>query len=193
MESISGICGLGTHLPQLLRNHVGGVDNIDARLSQIISELEATAKALTTLSQILEEDKRDIKDQILSSRGWKEVDVLVNRSNIAFRDVVVLIAEATGPRAPLIAVEEYVSKAMEIDSEEKELEKAKHTLEIELISAEHLLWHWRLAKFEKHSAELDQIKLRLLLVLAVVDLAKKKKITAEYVPKIIATYSYSQS
>ena len=48
-------------------------------------------------------------------------------------------------------------------------------LEIELSNLEHLMWPWRLPKIQQYIADMDRLKLSLVLILSVANLAKSRQ------------------
>lgn len=168
--SVVGIVSLGMELARVLQGQIDQIATAKDRLSHFVFEIKATALALTNLRDLLL-STRDLEDRLFNGRGYDVIKLVVDRCTIVYRNIAVLISKAGA--ASLANVDDFV-------------EKNKHSsmktiipLKIELSKADHLLWPFRFAKVEQCFADLERLKLQLILMLNIAALAKKKKITAE--------------
>ena len=171
---VGGIISLGTQLCKLLQEHT----SVDQKLSQLVCALESIVNALNILSHVIAEDDRETKDRVLNERGIKEASTLLDKCNGNFRSITALVSSAEG-RTVLAAVDEFIDRLEKLATNStKDTEDVEVRLDV-TVHIEQLSRPWKAAKIEKHLNDLDHLNLSLLLFLAVVDLAKKKKITAE--------------
>ena len=175
--SVVGIISLGIQVSMILQKQVDDVLDAPEKVSQMIIEVKATAAGLTDLQDLLLQDKiSGDNDKIFSQQGKDAINFVVQRCDLVFRNIVVLIAKAG--KAVLAQVDDFQRKVKKKQSVKPD---PKLRLEIELSNIEHLLWPWRLPKIEQYIADMGRLSNNLLLILAVASLAKNKKITATYV------------
>lgn len=165
--SIAGIVGLGIQIAQILQKQIGDVQDADDRLLQIVYEIGATTTSLQNLHELLRKDEDNPNEQLLSQQCRNDVMNILHRCNVVFRNLTVLLAKAG--KSVLAVVDDFQLKTGKL----KSLKDKGPILEIELSSIEHLMWPWRLPKLEQYIADLDKLKLSLLLILSVAALAQK--------------------
>ena len=189
IASIVGIVGFGIQIAQILQKETDAIQTATERVEQIVIEIRATATGLTNLQDFLLEDQEaSVDDRIFNDEGRVEVAHIVRRCNTVFRNITVLVAKAGN--GILSSVDQYQRQVKEEQENTKGLKESNVKLEIELSNLEHLMWPWRLPKIEQYIADLDRLKLSLVLILSVANLAKtkkQKKIKARYVLSIIST------
>lgn len=164
--SVVGIVSLGFELARVLQGQIDQISTAKDRLEQFVFEIKATALALTDLQDLLL-STRNPEDRLFNDNGYDAINLVVDRCTIVYRNVAVLISKAGA--ACLANVDDFVDKKRNRDAK----------LEFELSKADHLLWPLRLAKVEQYVADLERLKLHLILMLNVAALAKKKMIMAE--------------
>ena len=189
IASIVGIVGFGIQIAQILQKEIDAIQTATERVEQIVIEIRATATGLTNLQDFLLQDQEaSVDDRIFNDEGRVEVAHVVRRCNTVFRNITVLVAKAGN--GILSSVDQFQRQLKEEHENTKGLKKSNVKLEIELSNLEHLMWPWRLPKIEQYIADLDRLKLSLVLILSVANLAKtkkQKKIKARYVLSILST------
>ena len=174
IASIVGIVGFGIQIAQILQKEIDAVQTATERVEQIVIEIRATATGLTNLQDFLLQDhEASLDDRIFNDEGRIEVAHIVRRCNTVFRNITVLVAKAGN--AILSSVEQFQRQVEEEHNKKKGPEESAIKLDIELSNLEHLMWPWRLPKIEQYIADLDRLKLSLVLILSVANLAKTKK------------------
>lgn len=174
IASIVGIVGFGIQVAQILQKEIDAIQTATERVEQIVIEIRATATGLTNLQDFLLQDhEASLDDRIFNDDGRNEITHIVRRCNTVFRNITVLVAKA-GNRI-LSSVDQFQRQVEEEHKERKGIEKSDVKLEIELSNLEHLMWPWKLPKIEQYIADLDRLKLSLVLILSVANLAKTKK------------------
>ncbi|MCJ1467519.1 hypothetical protein MMC07_006144 [Pseudocyphellaria aurata] len=163
--SVVGIVSLGMELARILQGQIDQIATAKDRLSQFVFEVKATALALTNLQDVLL-STRNAEDRLFSDRGYDDIKMVVDRCTIVYRNIAVLISKAGA--ACLANVDDFVDKIKKPDA------KPVLTLNFELSKANHLLWPLKYAKVEQCVADLERLKLHLILMLNVAALAKKK-------------------
>ena len=172
IASIVGIVGFGIQIAQILQQEIDAVQTAPERVEQIVIEIRATATGLTNLQEFLLQDtEASDDDRIFNDDGRLEIAHIVRRCNSVFRNVTVLVAKAGD--GVLSAVDFFQRQVEEKHKDKKSTEDVK--LEIELSNLEHIMWPWRLPKIQQYIADLDRLKLSLVLILSVANLAKTKK------------------
>lgn len=166
--SVVGIVSLGIELARILQGQIDQISTAKDRLEQFVFEIKATALALTDLQDLLL-STRSPKDRLFNDNGYDKINLVVDRCTIVYRNVAVLISKAGA--ASLANVDDFVDNV-----DKKRNRDVK--LEFELSKADHLLWPFRLAKVEQYVADLERLKVHLILMLNVAALAKKKLIMA---------------
>lgn len=168
--SIVGIVGFGIQVAKILQKEIDAIQTATERVQQIVIEIRATATGLTNLQDFLLRDHEACYDgRIFNDEGRNEVTHIAQRCNTVFRNVTVLVAKAGN--AILSSVDQY---QQQVEEKHKNRKRTKVKLEIELSNLEHLMWPWRLPKIEQYIADLDRLKLSLVLILSVANLAKSK-------------------
>ena len=189
IASIVGVVGFGIQIAQILQKEIDAIQTATERVEQIVIEIRATATGLTNLQELLLQDqKASVDDCIFNDEGRVEVAHIVRRCNTVFRNITVLVAKAG--HGILSSVDQFQRQVKEEHENKKGLEESNVKLEVELSNLEHLMWPWRLPKIEQYIADLDRLKLSLVLILSVANLAKtkkQKKVTAKYVLSIVPT------
>ena len=166
--SVVGIISLGIQLSQILQEQLDSVQNADERLVRVVIELHATADALESVQDLI---LADHSQELFNEVGRAKISNLLSYCNRIFRNVVVLVAKAG--TAVLASVDAFQRKLQKLKSFK---EKQAVELEIELSNLEYLMWPWRQAKIDQYIADLDRLKGRLLLILAVANLAKRRSV-----------------
>ena len=95
--SVVGIISLGIQIAQILQAQINTVRDADARLLQVVWEIQATASALSNLQDLLLEDKGP-DNRIFSDDGHHDIDCIIRRCDHVFRNITALIAK-TGKAA----------------------------------------------------------------------------------------------
>lgn len=120
---------------------------------------------MRNLSDFLQQDDNtSASDRIFNDEGHNEIALIVRRCNNVFRNMTVLVAKAGD--AVLSNVDHFQSQFEEERKKGIEPEKSSVKLEIKL---------WRLPRIEQYIVDLDRLKLSLVLILSVANLAKPKK------------------
>lgn len=171
--SIVGIAGFGIKLAQILQQQVDAISTAAERVEQIAIEIRATASGLKELQRLLREDAGSSANRVFNDGGRMEINAIVWRCNTVFRNLTILLAKA-GDGA-LSAVDRYQRQVEEEHKRSQRTENFEAKLEIELSNLDHLMWPWRLPKIQQHIADLDRLKISLVLILSVATLAKKRK------------------
>ncbi|KAK3177031.1 hypothetical protein OEA41_008357 [Lepraria neglecta] len=172
--SIVGIVAFGIQIAQILQREIDTIQTATERVEQIVIEIRATSTGLTNLQDFLIQDiEASLDEQIFNDEGRNEVAHIVRRCNTVFRNITVLVAKAGN--GILSSVDQYQRQVEEEHKKKKGIEDSNVQLEIELSNLEHLMWPWRLPKIEQYIADLDRLKLSLVLILSVANLAKTKK------------------
>ncbi len=177
IASIVGIVGFGIQIAQILQAEVDTIQTATERVEQIVIEIRATSTGLTNLQDFLIQDtEASAADRIFNDEGCNEVAHIVRRCNTVFRNITVLVAKAGNG---VLSSVDHFQRQMEEEHKKKKKKKdigdSNVKLEIELSNLEHLMWPWRLPKIEQYIADLDRLKLSLVLILSVANLAKVKK------------------
>ncbi|MCJ1395405.1 hypothetical protein MMC18_008291 [Xylographa bjoerkii] len=172
--SVVGIVSLGIQIGQILQKQIDDVRNADLRLLQIVYEIGATATSLQNLQALLLQDEENPSERIFSRQCYQDIVSILNRCNVVFRNITVLVAKSG--TAVLALVDDFQRKMNNSGSQDKDRQPV---LDIELSSIEHLIWPWRLPKIEQYIADLDRLKQTLLLILAVNALAQKTILTSD--------------
>ena len=175
VASVVGIIGFGVQVAQILQKEIDEITTATERVEQIVIEVRATATGLTNLKEFLLEDATDSDNQIFNNEGRLEVTHIVRHCNTVFRNITVLVAKSGS--GVLSQVDLYQRKV------EEEHKKRKPTddididikLDIELSNIEHLMWPWRLPKIQQYLADMDRLKISLVLILSVANLAKTRR------------------
>lgn len=129
---------------------------------------------MRNLSDFLQQaENTSASDRIFNDEGHNEIALIVRRCNNVFRHITVLVAKAGD--AVLSNVDHFQSQFEKERKKWIEPEKSIVKLEIELSNLEHLMWPWRLPRIEHYIADLDRLKLSLVLILSVANLAKIRK------------------
>ena len=174
VASIVGIVGFGIQIAQILQAEIDAIQTATERVEQIVIEIRATSTGLTNLQKFLIQDtEASAADRIFNDEGCNEVAHIVRRCNTVFRNITVLVAKAGN--AVVSSVDHFQRQVEEEHKKKKAIEDRNVKLEIELSNLEHLMWPWRLPKIEQYIADLDRLKLSLVLILSVANLAKAKK------------------
>lgn len=166
--SVVGIVSLGMELARILQGQIDQIATAKDRLSQFVFEVKATALALTNLQDVLL-STRNPEDRLFNDRGYDDIKLVMDRCMIVYRNIAVLISKAGA--ACLANVDDFVDKKKKPDA------RTVLTLNFELSKADHLLWPFKYAKVEQCVADLERLKLNLILMLNVAALAKKKMAT----------------
>ncbi|KAL9132602.1 MAG: hypothetical protein Q9175_006227, partial [Cornicularia normoerica] len=154
-------------IAQILQKEIDAVQTATERVEQIVIEIRATATGLTNLQDFLLQDhEASLDDRIFNDEGRIEVAHIVRRCNTVFRNITVLVAKA---------IDQFQRQVKEEHKKKKRPEESGIKFDIELSNLEHLMWPWRLPKIEQYIADLDRLKLSLVLILSVANLAKTKK------------------
>ena len=168
--SIVGIVSLGIQLAQILQTQLDDIKDTDERLVQLVTEIKGTAYSISQLRDFLqEEEEKSPNDRILVDEGRAEFIRIIERCRVVYRNCVTLLAKA-GTTA-LAAVDDF-----ERNIKRKVNLKADYevTLDIEVSSLQHLMYPLRKSKIERCSADLDRLKLLLILMLSTASLAKSR-------------------
>ena len=174
VASIVGIVGFGIQIAQILQKEIDAIQTATERVEQIVIEIRATATGLTNLQDFLLQDHEvSLDDRIFNDEGRTEVTHIVRRCNTVFRNITVLVAKSGN--GILSSVDQFQRKLEQEHKKDKGAGESSIKLEIELSNLEHLMWPWRLPKIEQYIADLDRLKLSLVLILSVANLAKTKK------------------
>lgn len=175
IASIVGIVGFGIQIAQVLQAEVDTIQTAPERVEQIVIEIRATSTGLTNLQDFLIQDiEASAADRIFNDEGCNEVAHIVRRCNTVFRNITVLVAKAGN--GVLSSVDHFQRQVEEEHKKKKRgIEFSNVRLEIELSNLEHLMWPWKMPKIEQYIADLDRLKLSLVLILSVANLAKTKK------------------
>ena len=173
VASIVGIVGFGIQIAQILQQEIDAIQTATERVEQIVFEIRATATGLTNLHEFLLEDAEAAANHVFNEEGRMEVSHIVRRCNTVFRNITVLVAKAGN--GVLSTVDHFQRRLEEEHKKNKNVLDSDVKLEIELSNLEHLIWPWRLPKIEQYIADLDRLKLSLVLILSVANLAKTKK------------------
>ena len=175
IASIVGIVGFGVQIAQILQAEIDAIQTATERVEQIVIEIRATSTGLTNLQDFLIQDSEaSAVDRIFNDEGCNEVAHIVRRCNTVFRNITVLVAKAGNG---VLSSVDYFQRQLEEEHKKKKkgIEDNNVKLEVELSNLEHLMWPWRLPKIEQYIADLDRLKLSLVLILSVANLAKAKK------------------
>ena len=173
IASVVGVVGFGIQVAQILQKEVDDITTAKERVEQIVIEIRATATGLNNLKDFLIEDTDDRDNATFNQEGLFEVSYIIRHCNIVLRNVTVLVAKAGN--GVLSQVDLFLRR---IEEEHKKLGKAAEPdvkLEIELSNLDHLMWPWRIPKIQQYLADMDRLKLSLVLILSVANLAKSKK------------------
>lgn len=173
IASAVGIVGFGIQVAQILQKQAEETKGAKDQVEQIVVEIRATTKGLDNLKQFLIEDGNDCHNATFNEEGRLEVSYIIRHCNTVFRNITVLVAKAGNG---VLSQVDLFQRRME--DEHKKLgdnEESNVKLEIELSNLDHLLWPWRLPKIQQYLADMDRLKLSLVLILSVANLAKTKK------------------
>ena len=175
VAGVVGIIGFGVQIAQILQKEIDEITTATERVEQIVIEIRATATGLTNLKEFLLEDANTRDNQIFNDDGRLEVTHIVRHCNTVFRNVTVLVAKAGS--GVLSQVDLYQRKVEEEHKKRNPSEDADTNikLDIELSNLEHLTWPWRLPKIQQYLADMDRLKLSLVLILSVANLAKTRR------------------
>lgn len=174
IASIVGIVGFGIQIARILQQEIDTIQTATERVEQIVIEIRATSTGLTNLQDFLIQDiEASLDERIFNDEGRNEVAHIVRRCNTVFRNITVLVAKAGN--GILSSVDQYQRQVEEEHKKKNGIDDNSFKLEIELSKLEHLMWPWKLPKIEQYIADLDRLKLSLVLILSVANLAKTKK------------------
>ena len=167
--SVVGIVSLGLQLAQILQTQIDDIKDADERLVQFVTEIKGTAYCLAQLRDILQEEEKSPDDRIFGDEGHAEFVRIIEKCDMIYRNCVALVVKA-GTTA-LAAVDDF-----ERNIKKKDQLKADHkvTLDIEVSNVQHLMWPLRKGKVERYVADLDRLRLLLILMLSTATLAKSK-------------------
>ena len=175
VAGVVGIIGFGVQIAQILQKEIDEITTATERVEQIVIEIRGTATGLTNLKEFLLEDANASENQIFNEEGRLEVTHIVRHCNTVFRNITVLVAKAGS--GVLSQVDLYQRR---VEEEHKKRNPSEDIdtdikLDIELSNLEHLIWPWRLPKIQQYLADMDRLKLSLVLILAVANLAKARR------------------
>lgn len=175
VAGVVGIIGFGVQIARILQKEINEITTATERVEQIVIEIRATATGLTNLKEFLLEDANASENQIFNGEGLLEVTHIVRHCNTVFRNITVLVAKAGS--GVLSQVDLYQHKMEEVHKKQKPAEDIDTDikLDIELSNLEHLTWPWRLPKIQQYLADMDRLKLSLVLILSVANLAKSRR------------------
>ena len=174
IASIVGIVGFGLQVAQILQKEIDDITTATERVQQVVIEVRATSTGLTNLKDLLLEDASVANNnQIFNDEGRAEVSHIVRHCNVVFRNITVLVAKAGS--GVLSQVDLYQRRLEEHHKGLKPKLDDAVKLEIELSNLEHLMWPWRLPKIQQYLADMDRLKLSLVLIVSVANLAKTKQ------------------
>lgn len=171
--SIVGILGFGLQLAQILQKEIDDITTATDRVQQIVIEVRATCTGLTNLKELLLQDAKDTNNNIFNDEGRFEVSQVVRHCNTVFRNITVLVAKAGS--GVLSQVDLYQRKVEEQHNGWKPKNEDDIKLEIELSNLEHLMWPWRLPTIQQYLADMDRLKLSLVLIVSVANLAQTRQ------------------
>ena len=170
IASVAGIIGLGIQIAQTLQKEIDTVAGADGRIQHIVIELHATATNLSNLQSFLDKDSQNPNTPIFTDEARREIMWYTQRCDSIFRKIAVLLAKSG--KAALARVDAFQRDVQNRPKTQTQI-LPDVTLKIELSSLEHLMWPWRWPKIEQSIADLDRVKLALLLVLNVANLGSK--------------------
>ena len=180
IASFAGVVSLGIQIAQILQRHISTVAEADDRVLQMAIELHATATSLRTLQLFVQYDKDAEEDTVINAECRQNMDVIIQRCNVVFRKIAVLLAKAG--KAVLSVIDGFQDRVSKSPVSQLSEWIPDSSLTFELNRLEHLMWPWRAPRIEQSIADLDRLKLSLLLILAVIDLARdtaKKSLSAK--------------
>ena len=168
--SVVGIVSLGIQLAQILQTQLDDIVDADERLVQLVTEIKGTAYSISQLRDFLqEEEDKSPNDRILIDQGRAEFISIIKRCDIVYRNCVTLIANAGTPA--LAAVDDFQRNLKRKDELKADYEVI---LDIEVSNLQHLMYPLRKSKIERCSADLDRLRLLLILMLSTASLAKSR-------------------
>ena len=177
--SIAGIASLGLQLAQLLQKQVGEVVDAEERVNDLVSEVQATSNNFDKIKFLLYSDDRSRSDeQIVNEHFRSDLDFLISRCEVIFRNVVRLLAKA-GTLA-LSSVDKFLRPFKKKESYEPNI---KVQLDIEFVwlsASDKVLWSFRRPKIEQYIADLGRLKSELMLLLLVLSLAQTRPRVVRY-------------
>ena len=176
--SVVGIVSLGIQLGQIIQVQIDQVTGADERLVNFYLEIRDTSNALRDLGDLLVEDKHNQRGRVFKERGHRDIKTVVERCYVVFRNVAALISKAGA--ACLAAVDDFVEKTEKRKTLTEGAEKVKLDIQpLELNKLDRVLWLFRHSKIEQYVADLDRLKVTLILMLNVASLAKRRMIMPE--------------
>ena len=193
VAGIVGIVGFAGQLARILQKEIDDISTARERVQQIIIEIRATSTGFTNLKKLLLEDAEDANNEIFSSDARREIDHHLRQCNAIFRNITVLVAKAGS--AVLSQVDLY-QRRMEEDQglvRHKQYDHIDIKLDIQLSSLDHLMWPWRLPKLQQYLADMDRLKLSLVLIVSVASLARtREKKAVKAASRWVSAYQESE-
>ncbi|KAL8907497.1 MAG: hypothetical protein Q9171_005839 [Xanthocarpia ochracea] len=175
VASIVGVVGFAGQLARILQKEIDDISTARERVQQIVIEIRATSTGFNNLKKLLLEDAENANNQIFSSEARHEIDHHLRHCNTIFRNITVLVAKAGS--GVLSQVDRYQRRMEEAQKllRHKQCDHIDINLDIELSNLEHLRWPWRLPKLQQYLADMDRLKLSLVLIVSVASLARTRE------------------
>lgn len=152
--SCAGIIALGITLSEKLSQHIDDTTEAPQKLTQLVTELRATAHSIQDLHQTLTEDQA-LEQPIISKNGQADCCSVFLQCDSVFRKVVTLIAKAG--RSALEAVDE-LQRGVNNSARNGKTSFGTRKLDFELSTLDQLTWPWHLRKIERRTRELELLK-----------------------------------
>ncbi|KAL8858984.1 MAG: hypothetical protein Q9178_004465 [Gyalolechia marmorata] len=175
VAGIVGIIGFGGQIARILQKEIDDISTARERVQQIVIEIHATSTGFTSLKRLLLEDADDANNEIFSSEARHQIHHHLRHCNTIFRNIIVLVAKAGS--AVLSQVDRYQRRMEEAQKllRHKQYDNINIDLDIQLSNLEHLMWPWRLPKLQQYLADMDRLKLSLVLIVSVASLARTRE------------------
>ncbi|KAL8917548.1 MAG: hypothetical protein Q9172_005804 [Xanthocarpia lactea] len=150
---------------------VAGIVGIVGFAGQLARILQKEIDDISTST----EDAEDANNEIFSSEARHEIDHHLRHCNTIFRNITILVAKAGS--GVLSQVDHYQRRMEEAQRalRHKQYDHIDIKLDIQLSNLEHLMWPWRLPTPQQYLADMDRLKLSLVLIVSVASLARTRK------------------
>ncbi len=178
VAGIVGIVGFAGQLARILQKEIDDISTARERVQQIVIEIRATSTGFSNLKKLLLEDAEDTNNEIFSSEARHEIDHHLRHCNAIFRNITVLVAKAgSGVLSQVDRYQRQMEEAQRFLRHKQyyNYDPIDMKLDIQLSNLEHLMWPWRLPKLQQYLADMDRLKLSLVLIVSVAGLARTRE------------------
>ena len=178
VAAIAGIASFGLQLAQLLQKQVGDIRDAEERVRDLISEVQGTSNNLDKIKCLLLSNDASTNKHSLNGRFREDLQFLIDRCEAIFRNVVKLLAKAGTMAMP--NVDGFLRPFKKNPQATRDANVKLQIEFVQLSASDKALWSFRKPKIEQYIADLDRLKMELMLLLLMVSLVKTGPASTEY-------------